>query len=300
VILFGSSAPAGLPAQLEALDSAAPGGIAPFVMADEEGGEVQRVANLVGSLPSARQMGATLGPGRIEQLALALARRLRADGVTMDLAPVLDLDGGAGPNAEDADGTRSFSPREPVATADGLAFARGLLAGGVVPVVKHFPGLGGATGNTDLEPAATPPLGALERSGLLPFAAAVRAGLPAVMVSDATVPGLTSVPASISHAVIGGLLRGRLGFRGLVVTDALTAKSLSGAGYPLTVAAVAAIASGADLLLFNADPGNTAAVTASVVGAELAAVGTGRLAASALRQAAGEVLAAKHVPGCVP
>ena len=124
-----------------------------------------------------------------DRLALRVGRRMRAAGVTMDLAPVLDLDGGPGPNARDPDGTRSFSPIEKTASAAGLAFAAGLQAAGVVPVVKHFPGLGGATGNTDLMAAAMLPWSSLQRNGLLPFAAAVRAGVPAVMVANASVPG---------------------------------------------------------------------------------------------------------------
>lgn len=299
VILFGSAAPEDLAAQLRALEAAAPGGIDPFVMADEEGGEVQRLANLTGSIPSARQMGATMSPAEIERLALTLGRRLRAAGVSMDLAPVLDVDGGAGPNARDADGTRSFSPHEPVAAADGLAFARGLEQAGVIPVVKHFPGLGGATGNTDLEPAATRPLAVLEANGggLLPFEAAVRAGLPAVMVSNATVPGLTSVPASISHAAIDGLLRNELGFHGLVMTDSLSVKSLSDIGRSVPAASVSAIGAGADLVLFNAGA-TEVGVSAAIVRAELSAVSGSRLDASTLRAAAGAVLAAKDVPGC--
>ena len=89
---------------------------------------------------------------------------------------MLDLDGAPGPNSVDADGTRSFSPTGSVATADGLAFARGLLSAGVLPVLKHFPGLGGATGNTDLGPAATKPYVGVGTSGVKPFAAAIRAG----------------------------------------------------------------------------------------------------------------------------
>lgn len=116
-------------------------------MTDEEGGGVQRMANLVGSMPWARQMG-TMSPAAIQSLAKAVGQRMRALGVTMDLAPVLDVDGGPGPNASNPDGDRSFSASPSQAARDGLAFAAGLLAAGVIPVVKHFPGLG--------EPAATP------------------------------------------------------------------------------------------------------------------------------------------------
>ena len=119
----------------------------------------------------------------------------------MDLAPVLDVDGGQGPDNQDPDGTRSFSDREAIASADGLAFAAGLEAGGVVPVVKHFPGLGGSTGNTDVMSAATPPWSTLKRVGLVPFENAVDAKIPAVMISNATIPGLTALPASVSPSV---------------------------------------------------------------------------------------------------
>ena len=109
VILFGSSAPPDLAHAIAGLAASAPGGIRPFVMTDEEGGAVQRMANLVGSVPSAREMGATMTPTQITRLARGLGLRLRAAGVTMDLAPVLDVDGGAGPDNRNPDGTRSFS-----------------------------------------------------------------------------------------------------------------------------------------------------------------------------------------------
>src|SRR2546423_9216157 len=169
VILFGSSAPTNLGAQLQALDAVAPAGIKPFIMTDEEGGVVQRMANLVGSIPSARQMGASMTPAQIEQLALGLAQRMPAAGVTTDLAPVLDVDGGQGPNNFNADGTRSFSANVATASSDGVAFATGLRNGGIGPVVKHFPGLGGATGNTDVTAAATQSWSALQNRRPPPF-----------------------------------------------------------------------------------------------------------------------------------
>ncbi|MGE5826893.1 MAG: glycoside hydrolase family 3 N-terminal domain-containing protein, partial [Micromonosporaceae bacterium] len=143
VILFGSTAPADLGDALRQLVSHA--SIAPFVMTDEEGGAVQRMANLVGHIPSARQMTATMSAAEIQQLAARAGRAMKANGVTMDLAPVLDLDDRPGPSDANPDGTRSFSKDEKIAETNGLAFANGLRAAGVVPVVKHFPGLGGAT-----------------------------------------------------------------------------------------------------------------------------------------------------------
>ena len=298
VILLGASAPSDLGAALRRLASAAPEGLVPFVMTDEEGGVIQRLANLVGSFPSPRDMGATMTPAQIRGLAEGLARRMRAVGVTMDLAPVLDVDGGQGPDNRDPDGTRSFSDREAIASADGLAFAAGLEAGGVVPVVKHFPGLGGATGNTDVMSAATPPWSTLKRVGLVPFEHAIDAEVPAVMISNATIPGLTALPASVSPAVVTGLLRGQLGYQGLVLTDSLSVVSLSAAGYSVERATVAALEAGADMVLFNADAGAVAAVTDDTVSAVVTAVRAGKLGRARLVSAVTHILHAKHIKVC--
>jgi len=298
VILFGSEAPSDLGSSLAQLVANAPGGIAPFVMTDQEGGVVQRMANLVGWMPSARDMGATMTPAQIEHLTLEVGRKMKAAGVTMDLAPVLDLDAGVGPNARDPDGTRSFSLNRRIASADGLAFAAGLEAAGIVPVVKHFPGLGEATGNTDVAPARTLPWGNLQKNGLLPFEAAVSAGIPAVMVSNATVPGLTPVPASISGVVITEVLRDRLGFSGLVLTDSLSAGALSNAGYSVPTASVDALVAGADMVLYTAEASEVASLTDQTVAAIVSAVGSGALSRSRLVNAALHIVDAKHADLC--
>jgi len=300
VILFGASAPSNLGSALQTLVASAPGGIAPFVMTDEEGGVVQRMANLVGSIPSARQMGATMTPAQIKELASGLARRMLAAGVTMDLAPVLDVDGGQGPNDRDPDGTRSFSADEKIAAADGLAFAAGLQAGGIVPVVKHFPGLGGATGNTDVTPASTPPWSTLKRVGLLPFEDAVDSQVPAVMIANATVPGLTNLPASISFSAITGVLRDQLGYQGLVITDSLSAAALSAIGYSVPAATVAAIEAGADMVLYNADSDAVASLQNETAAAVVSAVDAGKLDRGQLVTAVTHILAVKHVNLCTP
>jgi beta-N-acetylhexosaminidase len=296
VLLFGSSAPDDLGSELTSLESNAPGGIRPFVMTDEEGGGVQRMANLVGSIPWARQMGSTMTPAEIQSLAESVGKAMLRHGVTVDLAPVLDVDGGDGPNATDPDGLRSFSDDVTVATNDGLAFAAGLEAAGVIPVAKHFPGLGGASGNTDDGPASTLPYSTLAGGGLLPFEAAVSARLPAVMVSNATVPGLTTAPASLSAAVIEGLLVGQLHFQGLILTDSLDALAIADLGLSVAQATVESIAAGADMILFAS--GDQAQVLASIQAAMVGAVGDGQLSRSRLVDAASKVLSAKGVELC--
>ena len=298
IVLFGGAAPPSLGSDLAVLDRLARGGIAPLVMTDEEGGLVQRMANLVGSVPSPRQMGATMTPAAIESVGLALGRRMHAAGVTMDLAPVLDVDGGVGPNARDPDGTRSFSSNPTIATRDGLAFAQGLQRAGVAAVGKHFPGLGGATGNTDYGPAATLPLSVLEGAGLKPFVAAIGGGIDAIMVSNASVPGLTTRPASLSKSVVTGLLRERLGFHGLVLTDALSALSIRDAGFTVPAAAVVALEAGEDLLLYQAPGPSPDALTNEIIAAIVAAVNDGALARQQLVDEVAAVLAAKRVSLC--
>jgi len=296
ILLFGSSAPTNLGVQLQSLLAGAPGGIKPLVMTDEEGGGVQRMANLVGSLPWARQMGSTMTPAQIESAAEVTGRAMLQQGVTMDLAPVLDVDAGAGPNAVDADGSRSFSLNPSVASSDGLAFAEGLEAAGVIPVVKHFPGLGGASANTDDGPATTQPYSALQAAGLLPFEAAANAGLPAVMVSNASVPGLTTVPASLSSAVIEGLLVKQLHFRGLILTDSLSAGAIADLGLSVAQATVEAIAAGADMVMFAS--GDPAQVTADIDAAMVMAVDDGQVPQTRLVDAVTQVLQAKGVDLC--
>lgn len=148
VILFGSSAPADIAHQLAQLGAAAPGRIRPLVMADEEGGAAQRLANLVGQVPAARTLGTEDTPIMIRRVATSLGRALRAAGVTMDLAPVADVDGGVGPNNRDPDGTRSFSANPAQASADVVAFLKGLAAGGR--------SRSSSTSPASVEPAATP------------------------------------------------------------------------------------------------------------------------------------------------
>jgi beta-N-acetylhexosaminidase len=298
VILFGSSAPPNIALSLARLARSAPDGLAPLVMVDEEGGSVQRMANMVGSIPSARQMGATMTASQIARIAADLGRRLRALGVTVDLAPVLDADGRPGPNDENPIGSRSFSADPLVARADGLAFAEGLQSSGVLAVVKHFPGLGGASGNSDLGPSVTLPWATVRESGLLPFAAAAAFPVAAVMVANASVPGLTKLPASISAAAITGVLRDQLGFRGLVVTDSMSAVALSGLGYSVPMASVAAVRAGADMVLFNASAATMAGLARGTVLALVSSVERGTLARVRLIDAVNHILAAKHVDLC--
>lgn len=300
VILFGNDPPADLGSLLAGLRAAAPpGGIPPLIMTDEEGGGIQRLANLVGYLPWPRQLGAQDTPAQIEALVTPVAQRMSALGVTMDLAPVADLSDGPGPDATRPDGARSFSVNPAVTGPDAIAFAAGLAAGGVIPVLKHFPGLGTATTNTDTGPATVAPLPQLDRSDLLPFAAAIRAGIPAIMTSNATIPGAGRSPVSLSVADTTGILRDQLGFTGLVITDSLSAGAITALGLGVAQAAVRAVAAGADEVLYGPAAPAAAAVTfRQSVAALVAAVAAGALPISRLRAAVTHLATVEHLASC--
>ena len=253
-------------------------------------------------------MAATESVAQVTATATRVGRQMRAAGVDVDLAPVLDVDGGQGPDDTDPDGSRSFSADPSVTTSYGVAFMRGLQVGGVIPVVKHFPGLGGSSGNSDDGPATTQALGGEQRIGLPPFAAAIASGAPAVMVANDTVPGLTTGPASLSPAAITGLLRTDMGFTGAVLTDSLSAGAVASAGYTVPEAAVSAIEAGADLVLFGSTltpqleaqlaPQAVAATVDAIVAALPAAVTSGALTITEVDAAVGRVVTLQRANLC--
>jgi beta-N-acetylhexosaminidase len=224
-----------------------------------------------------------------------------ASGVSVDLAPVLDVDGRRVlPGATDPDGLRSFGGTESVVAADGAAFSAGLIAAGTIPVVKHFPGLGSSSGNSDNGPSATLPWPTLKATALHPFEVAIANGAPAVMVANAHVPGLTPLPASLSPRVLRGVLRQMLGFKGLIVTDSLTAGAISAAHLSPEAASAAAIENGADLVLLGAQTSVAKDIVLAdrTSNAVVLAVQHGSLARATLQDAVAHILNAKALLHC--
>lgn len=255
------------------------------VAVDDEGGRVQRIDQLDGPIPSARVMAATMSPDQVRALAAKRGRELRARGVTMDLAPVVDLTDQA---ARAAIGDRSFSADPERAARYAGAFAAGLRDAGMLPVLKHFPGHGRASGDSHAGLVTTPPLSSLRTTDLVPYRDLLRAGPAAVMVGHLNVPGLTDgLPATLSPAAYR-LLRTEIGFRGVVLTDDLGAMRAITDEYSLPEAVLAALRAGADIALWSSadDPG-------PVLDRLQAAVDSGQLSPSNLAAATARVLAAK-------
>ncbi|MHB8378671.1 MAG: glycoside hydrolase family 3 N-terminal domain-containing protein [Acidimicrobiales bacterium] len=300
ILLVGSTAPARFAGVVATLQRETPEKYAMLVMTDDEGGGVQRLTNLLVTAPWAQTMGKNLTPARITAEGKKVGLSMLAAGVNTDLAPVLDVDGRAMyPGTTNPDGYRSFGGVPTKVASDGVAFLDGLREAGVLGVVKHFPGLGGSTGNTDYGPAATVPWPTLKTTGLVPFASAVNDGAAAIMVSNATVPGLSTLPASISPVVIQ-VLRQQLGFRGLIMTDSLGAGALSALHLSVPAASVKALVAGADLTLAGTPPSPAASLQLAQLtsSAIQRAVSDGTLALATLQSAAAQVLASRNQVSC--
>jgi beta-N-acetylhexosaminidase len=300
ILLFGTTAPASMPQVLATLQRERPGHYAWMVMTDEEGGGVERLTNLVGNFPWPQTMGKNLKPAQITAIARRVGTALSGAGVNTDLAPVLDVDGRAQyPGEANPDGYRSFSGVASIAASDATAFMKGLQQAGVLSVVKHFPGLGYATRNTDYGPAATLSWAKLQTTGLVPFRQAIASGAAAVMMSNARIPGLTSLPAALS-AVAVRYLRTTLGFKGLIVTDSLSAGAISALHLAEPAATVKALAAGDDLILFGSPTSvaSSLALAAKISTAIVNAVTQGTLTQATLVAAAAQDLAARNQLTC--
>ena len=250
VIFLGANL--GTPAQVRALTRTLrrvprPAGVrAPLLlMVDQEGGSVQRLPGA----PSrgAPAMAATGRPSVARAEGRATAATLRAAGMNVDLAPVVDV---VRPESALHAERRGFGFSAARVQRFGAAFARGLRAGGVAATAKHFPGFGAAPANTDLGAVhirvGLRELRAVDRP---PFAAAIRAGAGLVMLSSAIYPTLSRAPAVLSPRVVQGELRRGLGFKGVTISDDLEAPAFASRG-GASGAALAATRAGVDLLLF--------------------------------------------------
>ncbi len=216
-----------------------------LVMTDQEGGEVARLPGA--PLPSASETGKHASRPEARRLGEDAGSVLAREGVNMDLAPVLDV---ARPGSFLARQQRTYGTSAQAVRRLGGAFAAGLARAGIIATAKHFPGLGSATISTDDAPVRV----SLARTALrgvdeAPFAAAISAGAPAVMLSTAVYPALDDRPAALSPVVATGELRRHLGFRGVSITDDLDAPALAAYGSPGQRALLGALA-GTDLLLF--------------------------------------------------
>jgi beta-N-acetylhexosaminidase len=221
------------------------GGPPLLIALDQEGGPVQRLKAPFTLIPAARELGINATPEEVEDLCRRVARELALVGINVNLAPVLDVPRSpACPQWH-----RAYSADPDRGARYALAAIRGYLSGGVIPVAKHFPGLGDTRADShEVLPRALSN-DAKREADLRPFRKVVAAGVPLVMTAHLLVPEWDEAqPATLSPVALQDWLRRRLGFEGVIITDDLEMGAIA-TRLPVDQAARQALAAGADLLL---------------------------------------------------
>jgi beta-N-acetylhexosaminidase len=291
IVILGGGARRSIGADLAAVLKAAPGGIKPFIASDEEGGQVQRLRDVIYALPSARVQGGW-SASKTRATAKDYGARLRKLHVSVVFGPVADLDV---PGRYMSSLDRCFSRKPAAVGTHVVAWVTGLRSARVLATVKHWPGHGWAT-DTHSGAARVPSLSVLRRQDMVPFEQAFDADVPLVMVGHLRSKGLTGdeTPASLSRQALM-YLRGRTGQKTVIITDSLSmAATTKAVGLKLPAAAVRALRSGADLALFaSGDP-------APVIDAVTAAIKSGRIPRAQAEASVLRVLELKRRSGLAP
>lgn len=238
-----------------------------FIATDQEGGTVSRLATGT-QMPGNMALGATRDPQLTKQAALVMGNELKALGINTDFAPVLDVN--VNP-ANPVIGVRSFSSDPQLVSMMGTAFIDGLHEAGVLSALKHFPGHGDTAIDSHIGlPVIDKSLEELWQCELIPFKAAIEQGADMVMTAHICYPqienetygtseGDVTLPATMSSEILTDLLRGELGFEGLIVTDALNMYAIA-QFFSEMDAAKMTINAGADILLMPFDIGSLARI----------------------------------------
>jgi beta-N-acetylhexosaminidase len=262
------------------------------VSTDQEGGQVQVLQGPgFSAMPSALEQGA-MDAASLQSSATTWARELASAGVTMNLAPVVDLiadSAAAASNPPIGAFDREFGFDAPTIVEHADAFRAGMTAAGVTSVIKHFPGLGAVTANTDDTAGVTDTTTNAQSDSVGIYRSEIASGADTVMVSSAIYSQLDSAaPAVFSPTVVTGLLRDQLGFDGVVITDDLSGATQVAAWSPAD-RAILAIEAGCDIVLVSRTPTVAAEMIDAVVAKAYADPAFAKLVDAAARR----VLASK-------
>lgn len=256
------------------------GRVMPFVAIDAEWGLAMRLADAP-LYPANGSLGDATDEMLMYDYGREMARECRNVGINMILGPVVDV---VSPGRGGVIGKRSFGGNPHRVSELSVAYAAGVESGGVMSVAKHFPGHGSPRGDSHKTlPVVSRDMEELDSIDLYPFRSYIDRGLSGVMVGHLAVPAVDSVsrPAAVSPPVIGGLLREKLGFRGLVLTDALNMAGACGYG------AVDALSAGADIVLAPVD-------TYAEISGIMSALDEGRITADVIRERCRRILFFKY------
>ncbi|NMC73902.1 MAG: glycoside hydrolase family 3 protein [Geobacteraceae bacterium] len=268
------------------------GGIPLFVSIDQEGGWICRITQGVTVFPGNMALGAGGSRELSAHSADIMARELRALGITMNYAPVVDVNSNP---ANPIIGVRSFGSSPEDVARLGTAQIDPYRSAGVLCVAKHFPG----HGDTDVDSHLGLPIvrhdrARLDAVELYPFKAMVAAGVPAVMTAHVEVPALdpSGLPGTLSAPILG-VLRNEMGFDGLIITDSMGMGAIV-QGWGLEEASILSFLAGTDILLFGADKGHEPSEQEGIHRALVAAVTSGRIPMERLDASVRRILTVKQ------
>lgn len=264
-----------------------------FISIDQEGGLIIRIQSGATLFPGAMALGATGDPDLAQQVAAAAAEELRAMGINMNLAPVVDVN--TNPR-NPVIGVRAFGSDPETVARFGAASIEGHQEVGVSAIAKHFPGHGDTAVDSHRDlPVVAHPREHLDTYELPPFRAAIEAGVDGIMTAHVYMPTIEpreNVPATLSHAALTGLLREEMGFEGLILTDALDMRAIT-RYRSAAEAAVQAFEAGADMLLIAGIENEDRERLAEGPRAMLEAVRSGRVSEERLDASVLRILEAK-------
>ncbi|WGG46605.1 beta-N-acetylhexosaminidase [Rossellomorea sp. DA94] len=222
-----------------------------FLSTDQEGGRVTRLPGGLINFPSNEEIGKLNSPGYSYEEGVLLGRELKEFGFNLDFAPVLDVN--SNPN-NPVIGDRSYSSDPEIVSHLGIQTMEGIQSQGIISTVKHFPGHGDTDVDSHLElPIVNKDLDSLEELELLPFQQAIKNEVDLVMVAHILLPKLDrSYPSSMSESIITDLLRRKMDYHGVVITDDMTMKAITD-HYGIGKAAVQSVKAGCDLILVAHD-----------------------------------------------
>jgi beta-N-acetylhexosaminidase len=268
--------------------------IPPLVTLDEEGGGVDRLKDIYGSRPSARQIGASRSTSYAISQGAQVARDMAALGFNVDFAPDVDVQVVRGPDL----GSRNFGTDAQTVTTYASAYLSGMQQNGVLGTLKHFPGLGGATIDAHAGlPVINRTRAQIEQVELAPYRALLATGqVGAIMSTDLLMPALDpNLPAELSPTIIDGVLRHDLGFDGVVITDALYMQGITD-HYSMNEAGVLSILAGCDML----EGPMTPAQMTGMINALKSALASGRLTQARIDLSVRRILVLKMRMGLIP
>lgn len=262
----------------------------PLVIAiDQEGGPVARFKEGVTQFPSNMALGASRDPSLAYEAAQITGKELRAMGINMNMAPVLDVNNNP---ANPVIGIRSFAEDPEITAAFAVSTIQGYRAGHVLSVGKHFPGHGDTSVDSHVDlPTVDHDRKRLNSVELVPFRAAIAEGIDAIMTAHVTFPAIDptpGLPATLSKRVLTGLLRQELGYTGVIMTDDMEMGAIADR-FGTEEAAIRAVDAGADMILIS----HTFSVQSKSIEAVIRAVKSGVLSETRIDQSVRRILMMK-------